>query len=98
MWVYFLRQHADASTKIGFTGKSSPNIRRRKLQTGSGTVLELLAIVPGDRRLEDRLHVYFHAYRMEGEWFRQNPQLDELIEFLRDGGTLDHWLPPEIHP
>jgi Meiotically up-regulated gene 113 len=53
--------------KIGTT--TDLPARVRELQTGSPVPLRVLAVCPGDRRLESALHHVYARYRVSGEWF-----------------------------
>lgn len=54
--------------KIGVTS-GHPSARLATFQTGSPSVLELLACIEGDETLERALHAAFSDYRNHGEWF-----------------------------
>jgi hypothetical protein len=75
--VYFFR--AGDAIKIGVT--RDVERRRRALATGSAVPLELLATLPGGRRLEKRLHERFKRFHVRGEWFRAD---EELLRYTRE--------------
>lgn len=74
-FVYFF-QRSDKAIKIGTS--TSPTQRLATLQTASGP-LEVLAMIPGDRNAERRLHRKFAEWRIHGEWFEPS---EELLEFI----------------
>ena len=61
-WVYFA-QHGD-EIKIGHS--SNPRHRLRGIRPR----VRALALLPGTREDERRLHARFRDYRLHGEWFR----------------------------
>lgn len=44
--------------------------RRAAFQTGSASLIEVIAVWPGDRFDEARAHEALSAYRVHGEWFK----------------------------
>lgn len=88
-YVYFIREGAAGSIKIGTT-QGSPHGRLRSMQTGNSSDLVLLAAIPGDAGLEKRLHERFAALRIRGEWFQAT---SELLAFI-EGVSLAHPIPP----
>lgn len=68
--VYLMK--ADRDLKIGF----SANVCKRlyQLLTGSPIPIRLLAVAPGGRTLEKKLHAEFAPWRRQGEWFRDRRQ------------------------
>ena len=68
MSVYFIRAHPDGPVKIGFTANIA--LRIESLQTASHQPLDLLRVIPGDKRAEKWLHTKYAALRINGEWFR----------------------------
>ena len=77
--VYFVR--SGDFIKIGFA--SNLDTRKRELQCGNPTEIELLATLPGPRSLEKRLHSLFAQHREGGEWFRVNDRLTDFLTSLR---------------
>lgn len=74
--IYFA--HADGRIKIGFTEKP---VKGRLVQISASlpNCLELIAAIPGDRRMEGRIHAHLAAFRLKGEWFRDCEAIRELI-------------------
>jgi Meiotically up-regulated gene 113 len=78
--VYFVR--AGDAIKIGRTAHLGA--RLRALATASAVPLELLAVVPGGRQLEARLHRRWRHLRLRGEWFRAD---EALVRHARGQAT-----------
>jgi Meiotically Up-regulated Gene 113 (MUG113) protein len=90
-YVYFVRAGARRGpVKIGVTANLLA--RLDKLQTGCPRDLHCLVApqVPmaDARLLESQLHRHFAANRIRGEWFSPTRALEELIERLQFGSTL----------
>jgi len=82
--VYFIQAGGDdGPVKIGWS--LNPMKRLRSLQTGSGQVLRLLAVMPGDRKKERAMHRAFSSRRIHGEWFNPGFALWGTIWSLRRG-------------
>jgi hypothetical protein len=79
-FVYFLEDEATGLVKIGYTFKGHLPTRIRTLEREVGHPLTLRATAPGDRRIEQGLHVALLATRAHGEWFHPSPDLAALIE------------------
>ena len=70
--VYFVQAEIGGPIKIGFT-QGKPEVRLKALQTGSPFKLVLLKVIPKvTREQEWELHRRFSAYRLHGEWFRED--------------------------
>lgn len=80
MAVYFVRNTENGCIKIGMSG--APMSRLRQLQTASPHKLELMGIIEGGPDEERRLHDRFAGLRMEGEWFRGDPEMVDGIRGL----------------
>ena len=90
-FVYFIKAECKAEEgedwiKIGFS--IHPDKRLEELQARQSAKLRLLRTVPGTMSIERNLHAHFSQSRTTGEWFRECPELLEIIET----GNL-----PEIH-
>lgn len=59
--------------KIGLS--RNPKTRIRALQTANGRTLSLVALAPGNRAEECRLHTAFATRRTSGEWFRFDSEM-----------------------
>lgn len=77
--VYFIQCGPGGPIKIGV----ARNVKKRmaQLQTGQPYTLELLATMPGNVTVEQRLHLKLRAHRMSGEWFE--PHENVLAEVRR---------------
>lgn len=76
-FVYFI-SYEDGPIKIG----RAVNVieRMRSLQTGLPHKLEVLGVLEGGHDLERKFHQEFAAIRLQGEWFKRDPELLHLIE------------------
>lgn len=77
--IYFIQDSLTFRIKIGFTGKDNVKERLAELQTGSSSLLYLLAARPGSKVTESELHREFAKYRSQGEWFNPGPELLNYI-------------------
>lgn len=78
-WVYFVScEVLNFPIKIGWTSNVAP--RLKSLQCALPYKVQLLAATRGSLEDETKFHVGFSQYRLEGEWFRRNPDLMALIE------------------
>jgi hypothetical protein len=76
--VYFIR--GGDFIKIGVSG--DPLGRLADLQVSSPYLLELIAVIPGNRDEEFEIQKLFLDLYVRGEWFRDDPSIHA---FLRDG-------------
>lgn len=77
-YVYVARRLKDDALKIGF---SSDVVRRlQELRKYDRTPVELVAMVPGKKPDELRLHKKFQTRRLAGEWFAAN--VDDVVREL----------------
>jgi hypothetical protein len=65
--IYVIGTGRDGVVKIGIA--RDPGARLRELQTGNPQPLRLLGLIPGDGKLERRLHEHFATRCIAGEWF-----------------------------
>ena len=79
--VYFIQSADDGSIKIG-TSKDVPG-RIRSIVWETKRQLTLLAMMSGDRDIEQSLHRRFAHARIRGEWFRPVPELLAYISEIR---------------
>ena len=69
----------DAHTiKIGFSGW--PEERMKLFQEGHSVPLQMLAKISGTWETEQRIHERLQAHRLGGEWFRECPEVMEVVE------------------
>ena len=81
--VYFMQGQLTGLIKIGHTTRSSLVLRITQCQTGSPDILRLIGIVDYPDSIEyNELYIQqlFNSFRVQGEWFRPNP---ELIDFIK---------------
>lgn len=83
MFVYFVATGDAAYVKVGIT--SNLKNRLRQLQHHHPTKLKLLkSFSHSDARAEEReLLARFHDIRVEGEWLKSTPELQQYIESLK---------------
>lgn len=72
--VYFIRDETTRRIKIGFTAGTGDE-RLKDLQTGSSSLLFLMAEMEGSMADEKALQARFAAHRLHGEWFTPAPEL-----------------------
>lgn len=84
-WVYFVQLGDSGPVKIG----TARDVRQRiaSLQCGTIETLTLLAVVPGARDVEKKMHDQFEKYRLRGEWFEFGPALAEIIDAVDPEAT-----------
>jgi len=77
----YLIEH-DSRYKVGY----SNNIRRRvkTFNTSHATPCKIIAVVPGDRTLEQEVHKKLVLYHVRGEWFTNSKKVLDLITYLPD--------------
>lgn len=78
MSVYFITCRDANAVKIGFSVE--PAARLPEIQWGCPLALTLEAVMPGDHQEERRMHRWFAADRITGEWFRLNEMLELIIK------------------
>lgn len=79
--VYLVQRDSDGAIKIGFT--SDVMRRVKEVRKESSAEVSLLAVFPGDKPDELRIHGRFREARLDGEWFRPVPELLDFIDSLR---------------
>ena len=89
-FVYFMRpilpSGIESPIKIGCSRE--PFTRLKESEIWSPFPLEMLTMAPGGHGDERRLHRRFAAVRIRSEWFRATSELMNVIEEIRDTGTL----------
>jgi hypothetical protein len=85
-FVYFLFARSVNRVKIGYS--QTPYERLSTLKGNSPVDVELLGMVPGSKKLEERLHTEFRKHRHHGEWFHLTEKLRTRIDCLIE--TWDH--------
>ncbi len=76
--VYFIQNLSTGNIKIGKS--KNPSYRLKELQTGNDGKLVLMATVSEKYYTEEHLHLLFHHFRLNGEWFKYNEQLQSFIK------------------
>jgi hypothetical protein len=80
-YVYFFR--SGDVIKIGQS--SNPERRRAMLQGNHPWPIETLVAFPAHRDIERAFHRHFDHLRTNGEWFKADPSILEMVEQLRLG-------------
>ena len=86
LYVYAIRAVEACQVKIGCS--ANPQARLAGFRAGNGSRLELAAtarVVSSE--VERELHHRLAAYRLQGEWFRETPEVLAAIEELRAMGS-----------
>jgi hypothetical protein len=65
--IYVIQRGDNGPIKIGLS--ENPERRLKQLQTGNGEPLRLIAVIEGNRRLEQEIHSTLHNHQGIGEWF-----------------------------
>lgn len=81
MTIYFIEMEGEGWIKIGFTA-GDPKRRMAQLQTGQPQKLRLLGTIAGEKDAERGLHKELKNYRINGEWFRAEPEILKVIQLL----------------
>lgn len=80
--IYVVSRGSDGAVKIGWT--SDVERRVRELRKETHDTIAILAMLPGDKPNELRLHARFAAERIDGEWFRRSSAIDAFLDALRE--------------
>lgn len=89
--LYVLQALSGGPYKIGWTSKPSAKARRADAQTYHPETLCLLRETPAYAAQEKAVHKLLEAFRLSGEWFRDDPPVREFVDFL-SAGSLDSYL------
>lgn len=76
-YVYFIQEAGTEFVKIGYS--KDPYQRIKGMTVDNPHDLELLAIIPGSRKLEKRLHDLLLFSLYGGEWFLLTNKVTEII-------------------
>lgn len=79
--IYFIACEPVSAVKIGFTQKTVA-ARLSALQTGCPAPLRVMATVPGSLAEERLMHLTFAPLHIQGEWFRLDGKLLDLVRSL----------------
>lgn len=74
--VYFLQCAETGRIKIGATDDLTTRVAA--INSASCAPARLIAVVSGGKEVEGYLHARFAEDRVNGEWFRQSPELIEI--------------------
>ena len=77
--VYLVYDKYFKRYKVGFTQKKASE-RMQQIQNASGTELVLINTFEGSRKNEKKLHEYLKKYRIKGEWYKDEKQIEALFE------------------
>ena len=70
--------------KVGITTKKAAE-RIKQIENASGTELILINTFEGSRKNEKKLHEYLEAYKLKGEWYKDDKKVEELFERFEIG-------------
>jgi len=76
--VYFIGSENKAVVKIGFS--NNVNKRLKTIQRFSPFRCKILLVVPGDRKLEGKLHERFGQLNLNNEWFSLSGDLKTFVD------------------
>lgn len=92
-FVYFIRAvSGHGPVKIG--SSVNPPSRLAALDVASPYKLEIALMIPGDMRLEWRIHGHFVEDHLQREWFKDTPRLNEFMWRLAEGVPADALIAP----
>ena len=74
MPVYMIQAMPSGNVKIGWTAYD-PDLRLRRLKTGTAEDVSVLRIIDAPIEAEEILQRYFAADHIKREWFRFNPEM-----------------------
>ena len=77
--VYFVKAGEDGPIKVGRTRADLVKTRLANLQIASPVELHLLGTLESDSKGERELHVRMDHLHVRGEWFRDAPELREVL-------------------
>ena len=79
-FIYFILNKELNSIKIGYTA----DIIKRfdNLQTGNSSTLILLGKIMGGFKLETHIHKILKEFRIRGEWYKYNKEVEEYVNKL----------------
>lgn len=80
--VYFIQGECGGPIKIGYTSNLSS--RLSALQTGYPDTLKVLFIIAGTTRREHAIHNMLSEHRLNGEWFKDTPEVRKILEEIKD--------------
>lgn len=83
-WLYLIEDAAQNAIKVGWS--VDPERRMKHLQCGHPGKLRLIAVIPGTRLTEHRIHCRLAHVRRSGEWFARVATLEFLEPIIRDFG------------
>ena len=81
-YVYFVQGCCGGAIKIGYS--KEPERRLKELQTGYPDTLRILVLVPGTEKTEKYYQRKFEVHRLNGEWFRPEPEVLDKIKELKE--------------
>lgn len=76
--IYFVRNTRSGDVKIGYS--ADPAKRFQQLQCPCVDRLEMIGAAPGDKMREKQLHRRVDHLHVRGEWYRDHPDLNNLID------------------
>ncbi len=95
-FVYIVRSSSQNAFKVGYC---NGNTRIHSLQTGNPDSLTLLRTIAAERQCEHTIHDALAAYRIRGEWFRDDGLahvlMDELLDTLHAADECGRLMLPE---
>lgn len=80
-YIYFILNTDEDSVKIGYT--QNPRNRLQTMKTYSTAPLELIAVIPGNKKDEKILHNQFFNVHIRREWFRYNDAIKHFVNIHR---------------
>ena len=79
--VYFIQAGANGPIKIG--ASTVPQIHLDRLQQGNHEALKIVAEIPGERNLEEKVRRDLKAFERGRKWFEATDEVLDYIEKVR---------------
>lgn len=83
----YLAEREDGAIKIGWS--SDPMRRVFELRRYMRSAVQLVALFPGDKRVENALHERFRKQRIEGEWYSAGGEVAAFVKRIEKAGKAD---------
>ena len=87
--VYFIQAGNNGPIKIGVS--SVPQMHLDRLQQGNHEELRLIAEIPGERSLEQKVQADLKAFELERKWFHATNEVLDYIKKIQEEPLVILW-------